>query len=224
MNEIKTLLMENADDKYREFTDGLNPADQYPRMGVRFPVMRRIGKELVREKGMNALEMLTDDTYEEVTLQGLVIAGTKMNESDKKALMDRYLDKCGDSWSLVDTFVTSFKLKDKNLWNRWTQEYVLSGKNAQIRFGYVMMMKLLQDEYIDGILESVIAHPSDVYYVQMAQAWLLATAAIKYSDKVERILAENRLNRFTHNKTIQKMVESFRINDEVKQKVRGMRR
>ena len=221
---VRQILEEHADHEYRDFSGSLNPDEMYPMLGVRIPVLRQIAGRLVREYGISALDRLTDGTYEEVLMQGVVIAKSRLPEEEKKPYIDEYLLKCGDGWSLTDCLASSFKPKDSGLWMKWVLDYARSDSNAMVRFGYVMMMKLLKDEYIDDIINSVVSRPSEIYYIEMAQAWLLATAAIRYGGRVEKLLEEGVLNRFTHNKTIQKMVESYRISDEVKERVRRMKK
>lgn len=221
--DIISYLNENTDQKYMEFTGWLTPGQGYRMLGVRLPLLRKLARDLAKEHGMAALELLSDETYEEVLLQGMVIGYAKMDLKDKKPYIDAYMPKC-DSWSLTDTLATSFKIKEKQLWYQWAREYVSSDQTYTIRFGYIMMLKLLEDEYIDDVIALTIARDSDEYYIEMAQAWLLATAAIKYGDKVEEVLRKQQLNRFTHNRTIQKMVESFRITEQQKETVKGLKR
>ena len=87
-----------------------------------------------------------------------------------------------------------------------------------------MLNSYLDDEHIDEVLRYTESIQSDHYYVNMAQAWLLATAYINYGDQVDEILERGTLNKFTHNKTIQKAIESYRISDEDKERLRGMRK
>ena len=224
MINIRQFLESNIDEKYRNFSADLNPGQKYPILGVRVPVLRKIARSLVKENGIDAMKSIKDDSYEEVLLQGMVIAYSKLPETDKKPFLDRYLDKCDDGWSLVDSIVGSFRIKDRDVWHEWVSRYVLSGKVSKVRFAYVMMMKLLDDRYIESILSAVVNNHSEQYYIQMAKAWLLATAAINYYDEVRKILADGELDRFTHNKTIQKMIESYRISDEHKDEVRRMKK
>ena len=55
------------------------------------------------------------------------------------------------------------------------------------------------------------------------QAWYFATALAKQYEATLPILQQHRLAPWTHNKTIQKAVESFRITDEQKAQLRTMK-
>lgn len=222
---VKKFIEENASERYREFTESLTLEGQYPFRGVRLPVLRGLAKQLVREDDMKALEKLTDDCFEEVLLQGFVIAYSKLPLSEKKPYIDDYLKKA-DSWSLIDSFVSSFKFKkdeSKVMWE-YLNDYRNSKDTFTVRFVLVMMMaKYLDEEHIKDVLDYCVSVRSEEYYIEMAQAWLLATAAIKWFGAVENILIDGKLNMFTHNKTIQKACESFRITDVNKERLKQLR-
>ncbi|MBE6115290.1 MAG: DNA alkylation repair protein [Erysipelotrichaceae bacterium] len=223
---IKEYLEANSRQKYRQFTGSLNPGSRYPVMGVRVPLLRELAKKLAKEYGINAVDMLSDDSQEEVLLQGFVIAYSKMPLAEKKPYIDNYLAKC-DNWSLIDSFVSTFHFnrKDEALMWQYLGEYRKSKQTFTVRFVLVMMLnRYLKDEYINDILEYCSNIDSEEYYIEMAQAWLLATAAINYFYDVELILKDGKLNMFTHNRTIQKAVESFRISTENKERLRALRR
>ncbi|MBR2701069.1 MAG: DNA alkylation repair protein [Erysipelotrichaceae bacterium] len=223
---IKEYLEANSRQKYRQFTGSLNPGSRYPVMGVRVPLLRELAKKLAKEYGINAVDMLSDDSQEEVLLQGFVIAYSKMPLAEKKPYIDNYIAKC-DNWSLIDSFVSTFHFnrKDEALMWRYLGEYRKSKQTFTVRFVLVMMLnRYLKDEYINDILEYCSNIDSEEYYIEMAQGWLLATAAINYFYDVELILKDGKLNMFTHNRTIQKAVESFRISAENKERLRALRR
>ena len=223
---IREYLEANSRQKYRQFTGNLNPGSRYPVMGVRVPLLRDLAKSLAKEFGIEAVNMLTDESQEEVLLQGFVIAYSKLPLAEKKPYIDNYLAKC-DNWSLIDSFSSTFHFnkKDEALMWQYLNEYRESSETFTVRFVLVMMLnRYLEDEYINDILEYCTGIDSEEYYIEMAQAWLLATAAINYFDEVELILKDGKLNMFTHNRTIQKAIESFRISDENKERLRALRR
>ena len=81
----------------------------------------------------------------------------------------------------------------------------------------VMMLDYyLKDEYIDDVLNILLSIKRDEYYINMAIAWTLATAYVDYKDKVDGIIKGKKLQPWVHNKTIQKICESFRVSDEDK--------
>ena len=58
----------------------------------------------------------------------------------------------------------------------------------------------------------------------MMQAWYFATALAKQYEAVLGFIESRSLDAWTHNKTIQKAIESFRISDEQKAFLRTLKR
>lgn len=225
-NEIKQILIQNSEEKYQEFTSSLIPSGGYRLLGVRIPFLRKLARQLVAEQGIEFLNHLTDDSFEEVLLQGFVIGYAKIPFIERKPYITDYLSKC-DSWSLVDSIVTTLKPKKKEREEDWLflEELKKYDKPYYIRYILVTMLnRYLDDEHIDEVLDYVKSVNSDHYYVEMAQAWLLATACIKYIEKVRSIIENDEVNDFVRNKTIQKAIESYRISDEQKEMLRSLKK
>ena len=64
---------------------------------------------------------------------------------------------------------------------------------------------------------------SDEYYVNMMTAWYFATALAKHYDEVLPFIEQHRLDTWTHNKAIQKAIESYRVTDEHKAYLRSLK-
>ena len=89
----------------------------------------------------------------------------------------------------------------------------------------MMLDYYLREEYIDKVIKIIDRIENDAYYVKMAKAWLIAEIGIKFNDIAMNYLNEkNHLDKFTHNKALQKMIESYRISDEQKELLRKMKR
>ena len=225
-NEIKNYLIQKSEQEYQQFTSSLTPGSRYRFLGVRLPELRKLAKQLVSEKGIEAVNDLSDDSFEEVVLQGFVIGYARIPFKDKEPYIREYLDK-SDSWSLIDSIVTTLKpgKKDREEDWRFLNEIMEAEQPYYIRYILVTMLnRYLDDEHIDEVLKYAVSVDSEHYYVEMAQAWLLATACIRYGDRVTDILEKGLLNDFVHNKTIQKAIESYRITDEQKVLLRSMRK
>ena len=225
MENYRAKLLEMGTASTAQFNDSILNSS-HPSLGIKLPQLRALGKRIAKEEGIEAINDIGDYYYEEVLLKGFVIAYSKLPLSDKKPYIDAYLAQASD-WGSIDCFVTSFKLKekDKELMWQWCREYSTSSQPFVIRFALVEMISdFLDDEHIDEVLSITVNLGNEHYYVRMAQAWLLATAYINYEDKVYEILKENKLDVFTHNKTIQKIRESYRISDEAKGKAIALRR
>ena len=74
-----------------------------------------------------------------------------------------------------------------------------------------------------AFLQKVSEIRSDEYYVNMMIAWYFATALAKQYESAVVYLEEKRLDTWTHNKTIQKATESYRIPKETKEYLKTLK-
>lgn len=89
----------------------------------------------------------------------------------------------------------------------------------------MMLDYYITEEYIDRVIKTIDDIKNDAYYVQMAKAWVIAEIGIKFNSKaMEYLKGENKLDKFTYNKALQKMIESYRISDEQKVILRNMKK
>ena len=94
-----------------------------------------------------------------------------------------------------------------------------------MRFAAVMMMThFLDDEHIDAVLEETVSAHDDGYYFKMAAAWCLATCMAKYPEKTMASLEDGRLDGEIRRMAIRKALESYRIDEDMKARLRAMRR
>lgn len=216
---LKSLGVEN----YKDFNSNIIP-DTPHAFGIRIPETRKIAKEILKGNYEEFLDCKKGDYHEEVIIEGLVMAGIKCGYNEMLGLMKRFADKIYN-WAICD--VVSFKGIKKYLPEFFGDiEYFIYSENPWVqRFGFGCLMQFyLTDEYIDRVLEYVSSVNSDFYYVEMMQAWLVATAAAKQRDKTIAFLERGSLNTFTHNKAIQKMRESYRISKEDKEYVKTLKK
>ena len=111
----------------------------------------------------------------------------------------------------------------KEMWD-FLEQYINSDKEYEIRFAVVMYLNYyLTDDYIDEILCKIDKITNKEYYVQMAIAWLISFAYIKQKEKTEKYLLKTKLDKFTKNKSIQKICESYRVSDEDKERLKKIK-
>ena len=104
------------------------------------------------------------------------------------------------------------------------QQYISSKNEFEVRFAVIMLMDYyLTDEYIDEVFKIYNEIKLDKYYVKMAVAWGISVAFVKYENKTREFLKNNSLDKFTFNKTLQKIIESNRVSKEAKDEMRGMK-
>lgn len=222
-NDYMDYLRSTSEANFKDFSSKLIPGAE-DMLGIRTPELRKIAKEILKGNYAEFLACQKGKIHEEIIIEGLVMAGVKCGYEEMLSLMKRFADKISN-WAICDT--VSFKNVKKYMPEFFSDiEYFIYNKNPWVqRFGFGCLLEFyLTDEYIDRVLEYVNSVNSDFYYVQMMQAWLIATAAAKQRGKTIAFLERDSLNDFTHNKAIQKMRESYRICAEDKEYIKKLKR
>lgn len=226
--ELLSYLKENADEKYKNFHSSLVPnTDKSDFLGVRMPILRKIGKEISKGNPKSFLSVSAHRIYEIRMLRGIVAGLIKPQSFDEfTSLCDSYTDEI-NNWALCDCFCSGLKQtkKFKEEFFEYIEKYLNSNNEWKIRFALVIMLNYyLEDEYIDIVLKRCDEVKNTAYYVSMAQAWLVATALAKCREQTFKYLHDNNLDNVTFNKAIQKSIESYRIDDETKKYIRKLKR
>ena len=132
-----------------------------------------------------------------------------------------------NSWGICDSSCATchFMKKDQEYWYGYLQKWLKSSREYEIRFGVVCLLDFFINEaYIDAVLEEMKKIHHDGYYVKMAVAWAVSICYIHFPEKTQKLLKENSLDDWTHNKTIQKIRESLRISKEEKEMLKTWKR
>lgn len=215
--EIRAELYRLRDEKYRDFQEKLIPTVRPGTMiGVRTPVLRTYAKQLLRRPDVwEFLEELPHDSFDENQLHAFILSELKEFE--------RCADEVNRFLPFVDNWATCDQLSPKVFGKHHAdllpliQRWIASGETYTVRFGIGMLMAHFLDADFDPRYpEWVAAVRSEEYYVNMMRAWYFATALAKQYDTVLPYLEQHRLEAWTHNKTIQKAVESYRVTDAQK--------
>ncbi len=224
-DEIKQYLLERADSQYLDFSARLVPGC-VRMLGVRIPELRTLAKQLAKEDFRTYLSGASDDTFEEIMLQGMVIGYARLAIEERLSLFARFMPKNND-WSVNDCVCATMKAVQKDREKTWDflMQYKDSPREFDQRVVAVMLMDhFLVDEYIDRVLLVYDSLKHEGYYRMMGVAWGIATAYAKYPEKTYAFLLDNHLDDQTYNKAIQKMLESNRVSAEDKQMLRSMKR
>lgn len=224
IESVQRRLFELQDLEYRDFHAKLMPTvDKERIIGIRTPVLRRFAKEYGKsEDAGEFMKVLPHDYYEENNLHGFLIEGIKDYEQCIRAL-DAFLPYV-DNWATCDMMAPKVFKKHLPELERKIDEWTASEHTYTIRYGIGMLMRFyLDDEFQMKYPEKAASVESEDYYVKMMTAWYFATALAKQYDAVLPFIEERRLEKWTHNKAVQKAVESNRITDEQKKYLRTLK-
>lgn len=226
--ELVDFLRENADEKYKSFNSSLIPtADKGMMIGVRLPKLREIGKEISKGDPRGFIAAADSDIYEMILLKGIVIGLIKPNDfEDFCSLCEGYVPLI-NNWAVCDTFCAGLKYikKYKSEFFDYLSRYLNSEDPWGIRFALVIMLgKYLEEEYIDRVLDRCDKAKSDSYYVSMARAWLAATAVAKCPKQGVEYMKNNSLDKETFSRAVQKCMDSYRVDEETKIKIKQIKR
>ena len=224
IEKVQAELFEMQDLTYRDFHAKLMPTiDKETVIGVRTPMLRAYAKNFGKTAdAVTFLEVLPHKYYEENNLHGLLIEQIKDYPACIAAI-ERFLPYV-DNWATCDMIALHTMKKHLDVFIQEVYRWMASDHPYIVRFGIGMLMRYYLDEqFKPEYPEKVAKIKSDEYYVNMMRAWYFATALAKQYDQILPYLEEKKLDTWTHNKTIQKAVESYRIAAEQKCYLRTLR-
>lgn len=217
-------LSELSDPTYRDFHAGLIPnISPETILGVRVPALRKLARELRGSaEAQEFMAALPHEYYDENCLHGLLINDIKDFGATVSAL-DAFLPYV-DNWAVCDLISPrSFKSRPPEL-AAHVRRWLDSSHSYTVRFGIGVLMSFYLDEGFEPAqLEAVAERCCEEYYVNMMVAWYFATALAKQPEAALPYIENRRLTRWTHNKAIQKSIESRRIPDETKTYLKTLR-
>lgn len=224
MEKIVKELFEMQDEKYRDFQSALIPGSDLEKViGIRTPLLRKYAKNLPLEDAKAFLLELPHEYFDEKQLHAFIVSEIKDIDACIKEV-NTFLPYV-DNWATCDQMspVIFKKHKDKLLVE--VRKWIASSETYTVRFGIKMLMQHFLDEDFNLEYPEMVAKiQSEEYYVKMMIAWYFATALAKQYDSVIPFIEEGRLEKWTHNKAIQKSIESYRITTEQKKYLRTLKK
>jgi len=223
-DRIINELFSMQDEKYRDFQAGLIPGvDGSEMIGVRTPDLRKYAKKLVKEKAYeDFIKNLPHRYFEENQLHAFIISELK-DYSECIESLNCFLPYV-NNWATCDQMSPKIFKKHKKELLKEIKKWIASGETYTVRFGIGMLMEhFLDDDFDEKYPKMVSSVKSDEYYVMMMIAWYFATALAKQYDSVIGYIEKKKLDKRTHNKTIQKAVESYRITPEQKEYLKTLK-
>lgn len=215
--EILQRLFALQDTTYQVFQCKLIPTVAPERIiGVRTPALRQYAKELIkRGEAEPFLASLPHRYFDEDQLHAFLLSLGKDYGETLRAV-DAFLPYV-DNWATCDQLSPGVFAKNRDRLLSAIERWIASGHTYTVRFGVGMLMQHYLDEEFDPrYLDAVTEVRSEEYYVNMMRAWYFATALTKQWDAALPYIEQRRLDEWTHNKAIQKALESYRVPEERK--------
>lgn len=224
LTPIQAQLFALQDLDYRTFHCKLMPTVDPERViGVRTPQIRQLAKQLSgTPEGEAFLQALPHRYYEENNLHGALLS---LGKSYSWVLegVNVFLPYV-DNWATCDLLSPKVFRKHLPELREEIPRWLADPHPYTVRFGLRMLLSFywgsnFQREYLDWAA----ALQREEYYVKMMVAWYFATALAKEYAVTLPYLQAHRLDPWTHNKAIQKAVESTRVSPEHKAYLRTLK-
>ena len=215
-DDFLEYLYSISDNNYRLFQSRIIPNTNI--IGINIPTLKKISKDVSKGNYDNFISLNKKTFFEEIMIHGLVIGYVKVPFNEKMRLLDQFIDFI-DNWAVCDTICANMKDFKLNLDNgyEFIKKCLSSYDTYRIRVGLVLLLDYyINDIYIKDIFDICNNIKSDEYYVKMANAWLISMCYIKYPKLTLKFYRKNKLDKWTHNKAIQKTIESKRVSEEEK--------
>lgn len=223
--EIREQLRSLSEENYRRFSASLMPSvDAETVIGVRIPILRTYARHIFKdERALDFMRELPHKYFEENNLHAFLVCQIK-DYGECVRELDRFLPYV-DNWATCDSMRPRVFKSHKSELLADIRRWICSEHPYTVRFGIEMLMiHFLGDGFKTEYADAVADIRSDEYYVNMMIAWYFATALATNWDEVIPYVEGGRLSDLTHNKTIQKAVESYRIDAEGKAYLRTLKR
>lgn len=221
---ITEQLFKLQDVSYGDFQFKLTPTlKREAFIGVRVPILRKFSKELIKNKDTDVfLQTLPHKYFDENMLHAILLSQIKDLDICLKEI-DLFLPYI-DNWAVCDILSPKIFVKNKDIILNKITEWISSKHAYTCRFGTeILMTHYLDDDFKPEYLKLPASVHSEEYYVNMMIAWFYATALAKQWNDTISYIEEKRLDTWTHNKTIQKSIESFRISDINKEYLKSLK-
>ena len=224
IDQIRKELFENQDEAYRQMQVKIIPSvDADSIIGVRTPKLREMAKRYKKAEDIDEfLNELPHKYFDENQLHAFILSESK--EYEKCMEQTNVFLPYVDNWATCDQMSPKIFKKHREELLENIKKWIKSKETYTIRFGVGMLMEHFLDEDFNlSYPEMVATLRSEEYYVNMMIAWYFATALAKQYDAVLPFIEGKKLDVWTHNKAIQKSVESYRITPEQKEYLKSLK-
>mgnify|MGYP003571327295 CR=1 FL=1 len=222
-HEIIKHLFSMQDIAYKGFQKKLIPTTLKEMIGVRTPLLKKFAKEICKDSDIDLfLTELPHEYFDLDQLHAFIISletdfGKCINE------VEAFLPFI-DNWATSDQLSPKVFKKHKTELLPYIYQWLESNSTYTVRFATGMLMQhFLDDDFDVKYIEYVVSIKSDEYYINMMRAWFLATSLAKQYEQTITYFENQIIDKWTHNKAIQKSVESYRITNEQKEYLKSLR-
>ena len=224
MTDLQKILFSMADEKYRDFQSKLMPTVPKEKIiGIRTPLLRKFAKDFSKTaEAKTFIKKLPHEFYEENNIHAFLLEF--ITDFDECAAEVTKFLPFVDNWATCDSMSPKIFKKNKTALLEYIEKWLSAGDTYSVRFGIKMLMEhFLGGDFSTEYPERVAKIKSDEYYIKMMQAWYFATALAKQYEAVLPFIENQKLEKWVHNKAIQKSVESFRITAEQKEYLKTLK-
>lgn len=249
LDALRRRLVDLAEPEYRAFVSKLLPGVEVV-LGVRVPALRLLARKIAQDCGLEFLNAVLDlsaqergkaglspqrtkhclfKSYEERLVVGFIVAETALDFEKRLDALAAFVPHI-DSWAVCDSFSAALRVPNACRAEFWEFLDVCanSSRPFEVRFAAVATLNhFLEKNYLDVVFEranQIAARSLGEYYVDMSLAWLVAEAFIRFPDETLKFLERSDFDDFTFNKSLQKIVESRRVDEATKDKIRRLKR
>ncbi len=221
LKELNSL----QDLKFKDFHSNLIHDDNL--IGVKTADLKNVAKKIVKADYDAFIKENKHSFYEENLVHGLLLGYIKKDYIELKKYIDDFIPYI-DNWAVCDLTAANLKIYKKKAIREEAFNDIkgyINDKNPWInRFGYVLLLYYyIDDEHIDEIFK-LCEKETQEYFVKMAVAWLLSMCFVSYKKDTLAFFKDNKLDKWTYNKALQKLIESKMITDKEKDKLRKMKK
>ncbi|MBQ8343121.1 MAG: DNA alkylation repair protein [Clostridia bacterium] len=217
-SEFIDELKSYAEEMYAAFHRSLTPT-QYKILGVRVPIMRKLAYKY--KACVDELFAFPDEYYETVFVKLTVVSLLPYTEFVKRVKGCVVLM---DNWAHCDSFQAKCIRSHRADFLPILEELFSHGGEYFERYVLVTLLsEYMREEYLPLIESYIRRADCSKYYVHMAVAWLTAEILVKFYDQGVLLLRKGILDTRTHNKAIQKAIESYRLTNEQKESLRSLK-
>lgn len=228
--EFTELLLLNRDEKYAKFNETI-VKPKLPMIGVRAPILKRIAKTAANSGRFELVKGFPLNCYERCLIEGLMLGYLKTDFDILVGEVKGFIPKISD-WAVCDMTcgnLKAFKKNEKRGFD-FCAECVKSNNPWEVRFGLVLILSYYKKHEIGSILNLCeyasrkYRGKTPPYYVYMANGWLISVCFLEDAEAVFDFLKENRTDKSTKSAAIQKIIDSKRVGEEDKQRIKTLKK